>query len=96
MKHMVSQTKERSQAPEQLSLAIHLHKLKDDYSSAMQDVANFSSKPYMNTPATLCYYSSLFYLFPPNLAEKQFKTVNTLSFLLSWKELFNSDEPFAL
>lgn len=62
-KHMAFQTKESSQAPEQLSLATYLHQPRDDYSSAAQDAANFSRKPYMCAPSlSLSHYSSFFYL----------------------------------
>jgi len=49
---MASQTTERSQAPEQLLLATYLHRPQDNHSSAARDIANFSRKPYMHTPAS--------------------------------------------
>lgn len=51
-KHMASQTKERSQAPQQLSLATHLRRPQGDYPSAVQDDADFSRKSYMCIPAS--------------------------------------------
>lgn len=70
-KHTASQTKERSQAEPQLSLATYLHRPWDDYSSAVQDFANFSRKPYLCTPASRYPTIHPFFLIYPTSANSQ-------------------------